>query len=94
MKFAVSEMSFEPPLATPVTYEYFMHVTQSLDDCLAVREIHWQYSLVSVKGERSVCVYYVPYAEAAREAYREAGMSFQRIWHGQALLAVPPSLLT
>jgi hypothetical protein len=60
MKFAVSEMSFEPPLATPVTYKYFMHITQSLDDCLAVREIHWQYSLVLVKGGRSVCVYYVP----------------------------------
>lgn len=89
MKFAVSEMSFAPPLATPVTDEYFMQVTQSLDDCLAAREIHWQYSLVSVKGERSICVYRVPYAEAAREAYREAGMPFQRIWSGRSPLAIP-----
>lgn len=83
MKFVVSEMAFSPPLSAPVTYDQWMQVTQSLDDCLAARDIQWQYSLVSIDGDRSICVYQVPYAEAAREAYRAAGMPFQQIWQVQ-----------
>lgn len=89
VKFAVAEMTFSPPLAAPVTYDAWMQITHSLDDCIPVRGVDWLYSLVAVAGDRSICVYQVPYAEAVREAYREARMPFRRIWHGNGTPALP-----
>ncbi|KGF71448.1 hypothetical protein DO97_19570 [Neosynechococcus sphagnicola sy1] len=88
MKFAIApaltcqfaEVTFSPPLTAPVTDEAWMQTTQSLEGCIAARHIQWLYSLVSVQGDRSICVYAAPYADAVREAYREAGMSFQQIY--------------
>ncbi|MDZ7950694.1 nickel-binding protein [Nostoc sp. DedQUE09] len=90
MRFAISEMSFSPPLCVPMTYEHWMQVTQSMDACIEVRNIQWQYSLVSMHGDRSICVFQVPYTDAVREAYREAGMPFQRIWQADLWLEQNP----
>lgn len=80
MKLAVSQMMFSPPLSTPMTYDHWMQVTESLDGCMEARSIQWLYSLVSVQGDRSLCVYQVPYVEALREAYREGRMPVQQMW--------------
>jgi hypothetical protein len=90
VKFAISEMTFSPPLTAPVTYEAWMQTTQNLGGCIAVRNIQWLYSLVSVQGDRSICVYQVPYAEALREAYREARMPFQQMWATDQWVAKDP----
>ncbi|HEY9638994.1 MAG TPA: hypothetical protein V6C57_00845 [Coleofasciculaceae cyanobacterium] len=90
MKFAITEMTFSPPLTTPVTYDAWMQTTQSLDGCIAVRHIQWLYSLVSMQGDRSLCVYGVPYADALREAYREARMPFQQILPAEQWLDQEP----
>lgn len=82
-------MTFSPPLPTPMTYDRWMEITQSLDECIPARNIIWLFSLVSTHGDRSVCVYQIPYAEAVGEAYREARMEFQRIWHGSGIPAIP-----
>jgi hypothetical protein len=91
VKFAIAEMTFSPPLSAPVNYDAWMQTTQSLDGCIAARNIQWLYSLVSVQGDRSICVYQVPYAEAVREAYREARMSFQQIWQAELWLNQEPT---
>jgi hypothetical protein len=83
VKFAISEITFSPPLSAPVTYEDWMQTTQSLEGCIAARNIQWLYSLVSVQGDRSICVYQVPYADAVRKAYSEARMPFQQVYPTQ-----------
>jgi hypothetical protein len=89
--FAISEISYSPPLSTPMTYERWMQVTQSLDGCIEARNIQWQYSLVSMQGDRSICVYQVLYTDAVREAYWEAGIPFQRIWQADIWLEQNPT---
>jgi hypothetical protein len=74
-----------------MTYDRWMQVTQSMDGCIEARNIQWQYSLVSMQGDRSICVYQVPYTDAVREAYREAGMRFQRIWQADLWLDRNPT---
>lgn len=91
MKFAISEVTFSPSVPAPITYDVWMHSTQRLDHCIESRQIQWLYSLVSVQGDRSVCVYQVPYVDAVREAYREAGMPFQRVWQAELWLNQDPS---
>lgn len=91
MKFAISEVTFSPPVPAPVTYDTWMHITQRLGHCTESRQIQWLYSLVSVQGDRSVCIYQVSYADVVREAYREAGMPFQRVWQTELWLDQDPS---
>jgi Protein of unknown function (DUF4242) len=90
MRFAVSEMMISPSLPAPMTYDNWMKATESLDGCMEARSIQWLYSLVSVQGDRSLCVYQVPDAEALREAYHEAGMPFQQIWTADLWVAKEP----
>lgn len=89
MGFAVSEISFTPQLPAPMTYDRWREITRRLDSCLKARNIQWLYSLVSVNGDRSVCVYQVPYAEVVREAYREARMPFQQVWQSTGFVSIP-----
>jgi hypothetical protein len=53
VKFAIAELTFSPPL----TDEVWMQTTQSLVGCIAVRNIQWLYSLVSVQGDRAICLF-------------------------------------
>lgn len=87
MKLAVLERTFSPSLAAPMTFDRWMQVNHRLDGCLEARQVHWLYSLVSVNGDRSICLFNVPYTETVREACRETRMPFQRAW--QAELWVP-----
>ncbi|QIR37184.1 DUF4242 domain-containing protein [Tolypothrix sp. PCC 7910] len=80
MRFAITQMSFSPPLCVPMTYEHWMQIVQSFAGCIKARNIQWLYSLVSAQGDRSICLHQVPYTDAIREAYREAGVQFQRVW--------------
>lgn len=91
MKFAVSEMVFSPPLRTPMTFDYWMEATASMDGCLQARHIQWLCSLVSVQSDRSICLYQVPYTDALREAYREARLPAQRVWQAQVAPSIPNS---
>jgi hypothetical protein len=90
MKLAVLERTFSPPLPTPVTYSNWMHVNHTLDGCLEARQVHWQYSLVSVNGDRSICLFEVPYTETVREACRQAHIPFRDTWQAELWLAKEP----
>jgi hypothetical protein len=80
MKFAVLERTFSPSLAAPVTLDHWMQVNHMLDGCLEARQVQWLHSLVSVNGDRSICLFQAPYADTVREACRQARMPFQQIW--------------
>jgi hypothetical protein len=80
MSLTILERSYSPPLPTPVTDDAWMQFNHVLDGCLEARDIHWQFSLVAAAGDRSLCLFEVPYAELVREACRESCMPFQRVW--------------
>jgi hypothetical protein len=91
MSFAVLERSYLPALAAPMTYEHWMQFNHSLNGFLEARDAHWLYSLVSAQGDRSLCLFEVPYTETVREACHEARMSFQRVWQAEQWLDQEPT---
>lgn len=91
MKLAVLERTFSPEFAAPMTNDNWMQVNHTLDGCLEARQVQWLHSLVSVNGDRAVCLFQVPYAETLREACREARMPFQRVWQADLWLEQDPA---
>ncbi|WP_421656240.1 hypothetical protein [Leptothermofonsia sp. ETS-13] len=89
-KLAILERTFSPSLSAPVAYDHWMQVNHALDGCLEARQVHWLYSLVAVNGDRSICLFKVPYVETIREACRQARMPFQRVWQADLWLAEEP----
>jgi hypothetical protein len=90
MSFAVLERSYLPALTAPMTHGHWMQVNHILDGCLEARDCHWLYSLVSAQGDRSLCLFEVPYTETVREACREARMPFQQVWPADLWVAKDP----
>jgi hypothetical protein len=79
----------ETPYPTPMDYDLWMEVNHALDPCLEAREAHWIRSFVSSDGKYSICEFEVPYAEAVREACREAGFTFEKVWRAEVLTDSP-----
>lgn len=84
MKYVLLDRTYTPALAAPMTDGAWMQFNHRLDGCLESRSVHWLYSLVSVQGDRSLCLFEVPYTELVREACREACMPFQSAWQVEA----------
>lgn len=53
--------------------------------CLAVYDVKWKRSLLSVDRKRMVCEYEAADAETVRKIQREAGADFDRIWTGEVI---------
>ena len=47
--------------------------------------VTWVHSYVSADRRRRLCVFHAADAETVREAYRSAGVAFDRIWNGTRL---------
>lgn len=69
----------------PITKEMFYTAQRQLIPCLQVREAKWRYSLLSSDGDRWICTYYAPDAEAIRESYRRGGYVARRAWTGDLI---------
>jgi len=55
-------------------------ITRRLDRCLELRGARWMRSYVTLDGRRSVCEFEAPDGESVREAFRTAGLAFDRVW--------------
>jgi hypothetical protein len=53
--------------------------------CLDLYGVAWRRSVLSVDRLRMVCEYEAPDAESVRKVQREAGNSFERVWHGSVI---------
>jgi hypothetical protein len=91
MKLAVLERTFTPELAAPITDDNWMRVNHTLNSYLAARQVQWLHSLVSVNGDRAVCLFQVPHTETLREACCEARMPFQRVWQADLWVEQDPT---
>lgn len=92
MTFAVLERTFSPELPAPVSHEQWAQINRTLDHCLEARRVCWRISLVSVTGDRSICVFAAPHTEAIRAACREAQMPFQAAWPAEQWAGQQPLL--
>lgn len=79
----IVERSFNTPLPMPMTYEAWEEMHQEVDSCLHLRGVTWIRSLISQDGHRCICDFEAPYADAVREACRESGIAFERVWRAE-----------
>ncbi len=55
-------------------------ITRRLDRCLELRGARWMRSYITPDGRRSLCEFEAPDGESVREAFRTAGLPFDRAW--------------
>jgi hypothetical protein len=58
-------------------------MARRLDRCLELRAARWMRSYVTPDGRRAVCEFEAPDPESVREAFRSAGIPFDRAWAAQ-----------
>jgi hypothetical protein len=64
----------------PFTDERYAAFAKAVDPCLDVRDGIWRRSSLSKDKLRMVCEFEAPDAESVREAFRNAGVPFERVW--------------
>jgi hypothetical protein len=70
----------EQVFTEPFTDERAAAVARQLDPCIEVRDGTWRRSSLSKDRLRMVCEFEAPDAESVREAFRSAGVPFERAW--------------
>jgi hypothetical protein len=70
------EQFYDPPMSD----EEYSRRAAHLDPCLDQRDALWVRSYVSADKKRVICEFEAPDAESVREAFRSAGVPFERIW--------------
>jgi hypothetical protein len=70
----------EQVFAEPLTDERYMELAKRFDPCLRVRRGAWCRSALSLDRLRLVCEFEAPDAESIREALRNAGIAYERVW--------------
>jgi hypothetical protein len=76
MRYLIVETTYEPPLTDGRRQE----TQDRLYPCMELRGVEWVRSYESSDRRRKVCVFRAPDAEALREAYRSAGIPYDRMW--------------
>src|SRR5215510_3573035 len=72
----ILEKDFDPPL----TEELHDRESRQVDPCLEAYGARWIRSYLSSDRRRMLCEFEAPDADAVREAFRSAGMPFERAW--------------
>lgn len=90
MKLVALERTFSPELSVSISLDDWMQVNHTLDGCLEARQVQWLYSLVSVNGDRAICLCHTPYTETVREACRQSRTPFQKAWAADLWVAQAP----
>jgi Nickel responsive protein SCO4226-like len=85
MPMIVVEKTWE----TPMTKETLMDAGGEMLGCLAARHGRWVRSMITPDGKRTVCTFEAPDAEAVRQAYREVGTPYDKIWTADVMEAEP-----
>ncbi len=81
MPHIIVEYVFDPPM----TEEGFDAMGKALGPCLQSRNVTWKNSYIAQDRRRRVCIYEAVDAQSVREAYKQAGVGFERAWSADAL---------
>ena len=83
----MAHMILEQNFTAPYTDEDHIRDGKVLDPCLEAHGATWVRSYLSVDRMRMVCEFTAPDAEAVRESYRNAGLTFDRVWVAETYAA-------
>jgi hypothetical protein len=70
----------EQVFSEPFTDERYAAFSKKIDPCIELRRGMWRRSSVSLDKLRMTCEFEAPDAESVREAFRTAGIPFERAW--------------
>ncbi len=70
----------EQVFTEPFTDERYAAFAKQLDPCVEVRRGLWRRSSLATDKLRMVCEFEAPDAESVREAFRTAGIPYERAW--------------
>src|SRR5262249_16653167 len=76
----MARVMVEQVFSEPFTDERYAAFATKIDPCIEVRRGMWRRSSVSVGKLRMICEFEAPDAESVREAFRTAGIDFERVW--------------
>lgn len=76
----MARVIIEQVFKEPLTDERYAEFSKRLDPCMEVRNGLWRRSSLSLDRLRLTCEFEAPDAEAVREAFRSAGIPFERVW--------------
>jgi hypothetical protein len=82
MPFIIVEQSFDPP----ITEEEFDALAEKTAPCLEERHATWVTSYFALDRRKRICIFDAKDAEAVRQAYRLAGVKFERAWTAEQIL--------
>jgi hypothetical protein len=71
---------------TPLSLDRFRAAVRTHNPCFDVRGVRWLGSVLANDGLKVVCRYEASDAESVRQANREAGLAFERIWAAEEIL--------
>ena len=81
MARVMMEQFFDPPLSD----EEYGKLAQKVDPCLGQHNAIWIRSYIAADKKRCVCEFEALDAESVREAFRSAGVPFERVWAAELL---------
>ena len=70
----------EQVFTEPFTDDLYAKFAKQIDPCLDVRNGLWRRSSLSNDRLRMTCEFEAPDAESVREAFRTAGLPYERVW--------------
>jgi hypothetical protein len=70
----------EQVFTAPLTDERYSAFAKAVDPCLEIRHGLWRRSSLSKDKLRMTCEFEAPDADSVREAFRSAGVEFERVW--------------
>jgi hypothetical protein len=82
MPLIILEATFDPP----VTEDQMDAIADRVSPCLDERHARWITSYMATDRRRRVCVFEAVDAEAVRQAYRMAGLKFDRVWTAEQII--------
>jgi uncharacterized protein DUF4242 len=81
MARVMMEQFFDPPLSD----EEYGKLAKKVDPCLDQHDTIWVRSYIAADKKRCICEFEAPDAESVREAFRSAGVPFERIWAAELM---------
>jgi len=76
----MARVMVEQVFTEPFTDERYAAFAKKVDPCVEVRHGLWRRSSLAADKLRMVCEFEAPDAESVREAFRTAGVPYERAW--------------
>jgi hypothetical protein len=70
---------------TPKTDADVAAMSRKLGPCLVARDVVWQATFIAQDRRRQLCIFKAADAQTVRDAFRSAGVGFERAWAADSI---------